>query len=230
MRLFVAVDLDDVVRREVGRLIARMRSAARDDRSFRITWVAPDRLHLTLHFLANVDEETTARLADSIAAPIDLPAFRVAFGDVGTFSSRGRPNVMWLGVAEGRAPLIALQALVGQRLRAVGCEIEDRPFSPHLTLARLRQTLGTGTKRHGARCLSPVHVLVQGTGTDRGGRWCLSPSDGCLVDRVTLYESRLGREGATHTALAAGLLTHPRTASNYNGSAGVGGDGERGPA
>ena len=57
MRLFVAVDLDDRLRHEVARLIARMRSEARDERSSRIAWVAPDRLHLTLHFIGPVARE-----------------------------------------------------------------------------------------------------------------------------------------------------------------------------
>jgi RNA 2',3'-cyclic 3'-phosphodiesterase len=201
MRLFVAVDLDDGVRREVGNLIRHMRSEARDDRSLRISWVAPDQLHLTLHFLANVDVEMGARIAESVAAPIDLPAFRIAFGDAGTFPSRGRPNVIWLGVSQGRAPLIDLQAVVGRRLKAVGCELEERPFSPHLTLARLRQLRGTGRRRFDKGSLSASMRF------DKGG---LAPM---LVDRVTLYESQLGGEGATHIALATGRLRPERISS-----------------
>ena len=70
MRLFVAVDLDDRLRHEVARLIARMRSEARDERSSRIAWVAPDRLHLTLHFLGDVEGETAAQLAERVAAAL----------------------------------------------------------------------------------------------------------------------------------------------------------------
>jgi RNA 2',3'-cyclic 3'-phosphodiesterase len=210
MRLFIAVDLDDGVRGEVRRLIARMRPEVRDDRSPRITWVAPERLHLTLHFLGNVDGETAARLATHVGSPIDLAAFRVVFGGVGTFSSRGRPNVIWLGVVEGREPLIELHAIVGERLKAVGCELDERPFSPHLTLARLRQTRGTGLQRDGRRGLSPVPVLVPGTGLDREGSRGLSPT---VVDRVTLYESRLGSGGATHLPIATGLFRPQRTSS-----------------
>jgi 2'-5' RNA ligase len=200
MRLFVAVDLDEVVRREVGDLIHGMRVRARDGRSTRITWVVPERLHLTLHFLGEVEPEAAARLAERVAAPIDLPAFRVVFGGVGTFSARGRPNVIWLGVRKGREPLIALHSIVGQRLKAVGCELEDRRFSPHLTLARVKQT--------SARGLSAVLVAGQGTGPDRAGSWGLSPT---VVSRVTLYESQLGRMGATHTVVATGLLRPERT-------------------
>src|SRR5262245_39815463 len=108
MRLFVAVDLDDEVREAVGRLIRRIGSEMRDDPSLRVSWVAPERLHLTLHFLAEVDATTAARLIEGLAAPIDLMSFDLAVGGVGTFSSRGRPNVIWLGLTEGRELLIEL--------------------------------------------------------------------------------------------------------------------------
>jgi RNA 2',3'-cyclic 3'-phosphodiesterase len=203
MRLFVAVDLDDRVRRGVERLIGRMRAETRDGRAFRIFWVAPERLHLTLHFLGNVTDEIAARLVESVAAPIDLPAFHVVFGGMRTFSSRRRPNVIWLDIVEGKAPLIELHAVVGKRLKAVGCALEERPFSPHLTLARLRQTRGTGPRHGGKGGLSPVPLPVQGTGPVQFEEGGLSP---VLVDHVTLYESQLGRDGATHTAMATGGL------------------------
>jgi RNA 2',3'-cyclic 3'-phosphodiesterase len=207
MRLFVAVDLDEGVRVDVRSLIVRMRSEIRDDRSSRITWAAPERLHLTLHFIGNVDGEMAERLAKTVASPIDLPAFRVVFGGVGAFSSRGRPNVIWLGVTEGREPLSELHSIVGHRLKAAGCELDRRPFSPHLTLARLRQTLGTVPKRRGDRGLSPrvlVPMLSAGDARAVGAS---------LVDRVRLYESRLGSGGATHIPIATGLLRPQRTSS-----------------
>jgi RNA 2',3'-cyclic 3'-phosphodiesterase len=210
MRLFVAVDLDEGVRGDVRSLIVRMRSAIRGDRSSRITWAAPERLHLTLHFIGNVDDEMAERLTKTMASPIDLSAFRVVFGGVGAFSSRGRPNVIWLGVTEGREPLSELHSIVGHRLKAEGCELDRRPFSPHLTLARLRQPSGTGTRPHGKGGLSPVLVRVLGTGPDRGGRRGLSPT---VIDRVRLYESRLGSGGATHIPIATGLLRPQRISS-----------------
>jgi len=200
MRLFVAIDLDDEARRAIGGLIARMRTKAADTLSSRIAWVAPDRIHLTLHFFADVDAETAFRIAESVAAPIDRQAFRIAFAGIGTFSSRGVAKVIWLGVRDGAEPLRALHSTIGERLKVLGCELEDRPFSPHLTLARLKPASGPGPNRRSnrgpmQRVLDPI--LAVGGERDVGL---------CVVDRVTLYESRLGREGATHIAMAAGLL------------------------
>ena len=183
MRLFVAVDLDDEVRHEVGGVIARMRGAIVGSRVARVSWVAPELLHLTLHFLGSVESVTAVCIAEAIAEPIDLPAFRVTFEGLGTFPPRGRPNVIWLGVGQGRESLIELHAVVGARLKAVDVQLEGRPFSPHLTLGRVKQ--------------ASAHFAT------REGKWSLSPS---LVDRVTLYESQLGRIGATHTKVATGLL------------------------
>lgn len=199
MRLFVAVDLDERARDEVGSLIRHLRSEARDEPSLRVSWVPPEQLHLTLHFLGNVDDAAVAGLADRIAQPIELPAFTLRLGNGGNFATRGRPHVIWLGVSEGSPPLIELHRVIGRRLRAVGCELAKQPYSPHLTLARIRQLTGTvpqNRRRRAKGGLSPVQVQVP----VQGG---LSPM---LVDRVTLYESQLGRGGATHIAHAIGLL------------------------
>ena len=183
MRLFVAVDLDDEVRREVGGVIARMRGSIVDSRVAGVSWVAPELLHLTLHFLGSVESVIAPRIAEAVAERIDLAAFRVTFEGLGTFPPRGRPTVIWLGVGQGRESLIELHAIIGARLKAVGVQLEARPFSPHLTLARVKEASGHFTARE--------------------GKWGLSPS---LVDRLTLYESQLGRHGATHTKVATGLL------------------------
>jgi 2'-5' RNA ligase len=183
MRLFVAVDLDDDARQDVGDVIARMRASIGKNRTVRISWIAPDQLHLTLHFLGSIDGAAATGIAEALAEPIHRPCFRIAFEGLGTFPSRGRPHVIWLGVGQGREALIELHGLVGARLKAVGVQLEARPFSPHLTLARVKQMSG--------------HVpMVE-------GEWGLSPS---LVDCVTLYESQLGPRGATHIKLATGKL------------------------
>ena len=189
MRLFVAVDLDDGVRVAVSRLIARMRSRAAETGRTRIGWVAPHRLHLTLHFLAHVDEIDGARIAAAVSRPIELPSFDVAFGGVGTFPPGSRARVIWLGVREGAESLVKLHEITDARLRALGLDLETRPFAPHLTLGRLREGVSAPT----------LHSIVasdadSGVGVSR-------------VEAVRLYESRLGAGGPTHTALAAGLLT-----------------------
>ncbi len=189
MRLFVAVDLDDGVRGVVGGLIARMRTRAGEEAGrTRISWVAPERLHLTLHFFPHVETADGARIAAAMTEPMEIPAFDVAFGGVGTFPPRSRARVIWLGVREGVESLVKLHGATGARLRAVGLDLEARPFAPHLTLARLREGVSARTLRS---------IVADDADSDVGVS---------RVEAVRLYESRLGAGGPTHTVLAAGLL------------------------
>jgi 2'-5' RNA ligase len=188
VRLFVAVDLDDNVRAAVAGVIARMRSRVARLGPTRIGWVAPEHLHLTLHFLAQVDAAGTAHVAEAVGAPIELPVFDVAFGALDTFPQGSRARVIWLGVREGTEQLVKLHEITGVRLRALGFELERRAFTPHLTLARLREDAPARTIRS-ALATDPV---------DEVGR--------SRVESVRLYESRLGTGGPTHTVIATGLL------------------------
>jgi 2'-5' RNA ligase len=186
VRLFVAVDLDASVRGAVGGLIARMRSRIAETASTRIGWVSSERLHLTLHFLDHVEPRDGARLTETLGVPIDLPAFDVALGGIGTFPQGRRARVIWLGIREGADSLVALHEVTGARLRTLGLDLEKRPFTPHLTLARLREGVP-------ARAMRSIAAMDDDVGRSR-------------VDSVRLYESRLGSGGAVHTILATGLL------------------------
>jgi 2'-5' RNA ligase len=132
MRLFVALEIPEPVRREVARRVAGLR-----DRLPRARWVDPANLHLTLLFLGQVDEAQvpvlTAALRKGFARnqPLEL---RLA--GAGTFPPRRPARVAWVGM-ETPGDLLALQADVSDAaVAAVGFEPEERPFSPHVTLAR----------------------------------------------------------------------------------------------
>lgn len=141
VRLFVAVDLPAAVRAEcagaVDRLRAELRTAGMDE-AFR--WVAVENLHLTLRFLGNVDEDTAARVIESMRAPIARDPATIELGELGTFPPRGRPRVLHAGVTEGLEFLRALRGDVDARLAPLDrWEPDRRPFAPHLTLARGRE-------------------------------------------------------------------------------------------
>lgn len=132
MRLFVALEIPEPVRREVARRVAGLR-----DRLPRARWVNTDNMHLTLLFLGQVEDAQvpvlTAALREAFAKhpPLDL---RLSGG--GTFPPRRPARVAWVGV-ETPDDLSGLQADVSDAaVAAVGFEPEERPFSPHVTLAR----------------------------------------------------------------------------------------------
>jgi 2'-5' RNA ligase len=183
MRLFVAVDIDDRTRGGVARAIDVLRTALEAAQSTaRVSWVAPDRLHLTLQFIGQVSEDTAAAIEARLGPPFELPAFEMRLGSIGTFPPGGRPRVVWLALDRGADALAALHEEVQRRLADVPFRRESRAFSPHLTLARFK---------HGG-----TRVDVE-----RISRVALRPAGGCTIDHVTLYQSRLSPRGPTYTPL-----------------------------
>lgn len=134
MRAFLAVFPSDAVREEAARVIAAWRAPGDG-----IAWVRPANLHWTLRFLGEIRDEdaqpaaAAAREAAAAHAPFDL-----ALGSAGAFPSAERARVLWLGVGEGAEALGALAASLDRALAARGFVPADKPFSPHLTLGRVR--------------------------------------------------------------------------------------------
>lgn len=132
MRLFVAIEIPEPVRREVARRMAAVR-----DRLPRARWVDPEMIHLTLLFLGETPEDRipalAAKLREAFAKHAPLAA-RLSEG--GTFPPRRPARVAWIGL-EAPEELAAVQAdAVAAAVEAVGFQPEDRPFRPHVTLAR----------------------------------------------------------------------------------------------
>ena len=177
----MAVLLPDEVRTRLGGTVESLRATAGG-----IAWVAPSNFHLTVKFLGGVEESRVeavrAALADAAAAhaPFDL-----ALQGLGAFPTPTRPRVVWAGLATGAAPLAALAGDVDRALAAIGFPPEDRPFSAHVTLGRVREVrrdpaLATAIARAGSH-----------------------PFGALRVDRLSLMRSQLSPTGARYTELAA---------------------------
>lgn len=126
-RLFVAIDLPKPVGWRLNRLIAEPPRGVRP--------VHAGQLHLTLHFLGDVPDAAHAMLPEALAGVPHEP-FTIVINGTGVFPPRGRPTVLWAGIADS-APLAALHAAIGTALESIGVQIERRPYVPHVTLARL---------------------------------------------------------------------------------------------
>ncbi len=139
-RLFIAVPLSQEARAAIERLVDETKetaeASAREPRS-PVRWVRMDGLHLTLRFLGPTEPEQAA----SLPALLDLVAagespFAVTIRRAGAFPSPRRPRTLWLGIGDGEERL----AMIAQRLATVltssGWPLDERPFRPHLTLAR----------------------------------------------------------------------------------------------
>ncbi|BCS53944.1 RNA 2',3'-cyclic phosphodiesterase [Geobacter sp. SVR] len=176
MRLFIAIELPDAVKQTLGRLRTEIPGAR---------WVVPDQLHLTLAFLGETDQETAQSLTTKLA-DIQARGFDLRFGSTGCFPDKRRPRVVWIGF-EPEPLLQKLAALVRAAVLASGIPQEERPFSPHITLARLRAPASIAGFPDGPVAISSVPVR-----------------------EFTLFESRLTSSGAIHTAIRSfGLLDPP---------------------
>jgi 2'-5' RNA ligase len=148
----------------------------------RITWVPPDRLHVTVRFIGHVEPDGAERVREVLAPPLEQDAFRLTIAGVGTFPPKRPPRVVWAGVTEGRTSLAATEREVSGRLVRAGIAPEERPYSPHLTLARVREAGGLRS----TALLAAVNDQVLGTST---------------VEAITLFESRLSPKGPAYVAL-----------------------------
>ena len=143
-------------------------------------WVPVEQIHLTLAFLGEVEEAAVELLNEELAR-IQPPEFHLCFGGTGCFPNRHRPRVLWLGV-EPEPQLNDLVARVHAAVQACSIPQEERPFSPHITLARLK--------------LPPSHELD--AFLNRNAQLKLPPF---LVRGFTLFQSRLIPHGSEHISL-----------------------------
>jgi 2'-5' RNA ligase len=175
MRLFFAVELPADVQRALGKL--RPVDNSRDYR-----WVDPSLMHLTLAFLG---EQPAERLDDlqrvgQAAARMSQPA-RLRLGEAGGFGARKIPRVLWVSLAGDLGALGTLQTNLVHGLSQAGFKVEDRPFRPHITLARRRESAVGGAPP--------------------GWPWPLPASPAFELRGLTLFESRLSPRGATYVSI-----------------------------
>jgi 2'-5' RNA ligase len=131
-RLFLGVPLSDPLRDALGEHLRRALPGGIPGRA-----VVPANWHLTLRFLGDTHAEQHRLLVDALEkAPLG-PRFSMVLGGLGAFPRPRRAGVLWVGVGEGAADLKRLAALAEEAARHAGFPAEKKPFSPHLTNARL---------------------------------------------------------------------------------------------
>jgi 2'-5' RNA ligase len=134
MRLFTAIDLPEEVRTNLRVLLGRWKPLAR------INWSPTANLHITTKFIGEWPEARLDEMKRALAAIPRAGAIEIAVRGLGWFPNDRRPRVFWAGV-EGGEPLANLARATEQAVAALGVPAEDRIFSPHLTLARIREAV-----------------------------------------------------------------------------------------
>lgn len=189
MRVFVAVDIGEAVRREAARVIAALTGKLEAvKKPPKITWVKPAAMHVTVKFIGEVEPARAEALAACLEPPIPLAPFDLEWRGIGTFPNNKHPRALWLGVIRGASALAGIEAEVSKRFAgAQAVDLDARPLLPHLTLGRVKMA-GEGIDWPKILQASEVkHAVTR-------------------VDRVVLYESRLSAQGPHYTELVSARL------------------------
>jgi len=178
MRAFIAIEVSAEVRAAVGALAAEL-----ENRVPKVRWIPSGNLHITLRFLGTTDDKTLRALVDELGAMVATCApFRLEFRGIGFFPSPRRASVMSALISEPPRELNTLYRSVESTVGRHGFPPERRPFTPHLTFARLRAS-------------SPALLAIQAELENR----VLGHAP---VDEVFVFESVLKPSGAVYRAWA----------------------------
>ena len=188
IRSFIAIELPGELKLGLVQLQARLKV----DNQPRIKWVNPNGMHLTLKFLGNIDPTMIDPITEAMTgAAQKIPPFTLDIQQLGVFPGLKRVQVIWVGLGGEVDKMKQLHQLLGANLARLGFTPEQRPFKPHLTLARVgNEALPDERQRLGeliADTRFETNQLIR-------------------VDSINLIRSQLTRGGASYSRLSSAEL------------------------
>ncbi len=185
IRSFIAIELPDELKLELTQLEARLKS----DKQPWVKWVDPYSIHLTLKFLGDVTtnriDEITGAMEKAVAGM--LP-FHLKVQDLGVFPNLKRVQVAWVGISGDLDKVGQLQQRIESNLVPLGFAPESRPFTPHLTLARLRNWASPDERQRFGQLIASTRF---------------ESAYAIEVDAISLMRSQLTREGAIYSRISS---------------------------
>ena len=176
MRAFIAIELPSEIKQGIARVQEQLRETGAA-----ANWTRPEGIHLTLKFLGEVPEERVSDIMTALTgAAKGSGKMNLGVAGAGAFPSGKNPRVLWLGVTGDVEKLGSLQAAVEDAMMGLGFEREERTFSPHLTLARIKFPK---PRDHWQQKIEGIRDVNLG---------------GFEADRISLMKSELKREGAVY--------------------------------
>lgn len=190
IRTFIAIELDDSLRRKIAQVRIQL------ERARAVKWVAVDGIHITLKFLGDVDSDALSALQSAIAAACkETPSFTLTLRGIGAFPNTRRPNVVWIG-AEGQVEMATtLAQKINAACAALGYAREARPFTPHLTIGRVKRDVSPNDRKF-------IGEMIERAQVETLGEW--------RVDQVSIMQSDLRPTGSVYTRLMEIRLTEDR--------------------
>ncbi|MGB8980984.1 MAG: RNA 2',3'-cyclic phosphodiesterase [Anaerolineales bacterium] len=182
LRAFIAIEIPLEIRQAICKAASNLRQGS----GALVRWVPTENMHLTLKFLGDVSPANVELLTQMLRAEADLfSGFEIQLGGLASFPNLKRPRVIYVGI-QAPAALEALQRGIDSASRRLGYESEERGFSPHLTIGRVRQTVTGAEQQQIRRALEETNIDSLGT---------------ARVDSVHLYKSDLKPTGSVYTRL-----------------------------
>ena len=179
MRAFIAMELSDKMRNELHRLQEKLKEESRD-----IKWVKPENIHLTLKFLGEIDDERIETVKAALGAISSRnQSFEISLFKLGAFPGLDDPRVIWVGIDKSCSLVESIALSIEKDLGEKGFPPEERAFSAHLTLGRVK----SGRNRSDLK--NKLLSIEVGQET-------------ALVDRITLFRSTLTPEGPIYAEIA----------------------------
>ena len=185
MRLFVGIELDEAVRAAAATAALELR-ARLDTRApgFTARWIDRANLHITLWFIGEVADERLVQISDTLRRPFEVAPFSLALTGCSAFPPSGAPRVLWIGTTKGTEAMRELYDRIEDRLVRLGFAAERRPYTPHLTIARVKDP-----GRASGRVIRDAITAVPASCGESA------------VNAVTLFRSRLSPRGAAYEPL-----------------------------
>ena len=183
IRSFIAIELPGELKLAISRLQEQLKSGSRAP----VKWVNPENTHLTLKFMGGIDLAIIDDIKKALReAAQSIPAISLGAEGLGTFSNNTRVQVIWVGLTGELDKLQKLQQRIDQELSPLGFPPGKRAFSPHLTIARLRDRASVNDRQEIGR-------LVEKTNFES--------SLDFSAKSVNLMKSQLTREGPIYSVL-----------------------------
>jgi len=192
LRTFIAVDLNEPLKKELAALQARLREQVAPGS---VRWVRPEGIHLTLKFLGDTPADRVDEIGRALAqAAAQVQPFAFTVGGLGCFPNTRRPRVVWVGLQEPTGALVRLRDAVEAHVAPLGFPTEKRPFRPHLTLGRVQRRASKSEVREIGEIVAaaPVGTIAR-----------------MHVTTVSYIQSELKPGGAVYTTLHEAALGRP---------------------
>jgi 2'-5' RNA ligase len=189
IRSFIAIELPDELKTGLVRLQTRLKTGQHSA----VKWVDPSSIHLTLKFLGNIAADKISGITEAMETATEkIPPFHLEVRELGVFPSLRRVQVVWVGVSGDLAMLRQLHQRIESNLIPLGFTPESRPFTPHLTLARVREQIPPGEVQSFGQLIASTRFET---------------TYGFKVDAIKLMRSQLTREGAIYSQISPVYLT-----------------------